>query len=161
MRGKRFMALSGLFGLCGLCLSASVMAQGPLPLDDDELGQVSGGDGISIAMHYALNDPSIPGVTQNRRSWGFKDENGQSTYLVYQNMHGTIDMFALKLDVEKTPDSADYLAITLPPHLKFTNFGFDSLSAQTDPLGPVTDSIGGFNVNGTLSMQGQLRLWAH
>lgn len=144
-----------------LCISAEVLAQSPLPLDDTELEQVSGGDGIGIAVHLVLNDPSIPGMTENRRTWGFKDENGESSYLVFHNMRGKIDMFALGIDVEKKPDGSDYVALTYPTHLRFTNFGIESISAQTDPSAPVTGSIGGFNINGNLSMQGQMRFWAH
>lgn len=150
-----------LTAIAGLCLSTGAWAQAPLPLDDAELSQVSGGDGVSFAMHLSLNDPSMPGMTPNRMTWGFKDANGQSTYLVYQNLHGTIDMFGLGLDIEQKPDGSDYVALTLPTHLRFTNFGLESLSAQTDPTGPVSGSIGGYNINGTLSMQGQLRFWAH
>lgn len=152
-------ALIGL--LAGLCICTGSYAQAPQPLDDAELGQVSGGDGVGIAVHLAINDPAVPGMTENRLTWGFTDENGQSTYLVFQNLHGTIDIVGLGLDIEKKPDGSDYVAVTLPSHVRFTNFGLDSLSAQTDPAGPVTGSIGGFNVNGTLSMQGQLRVWAH
>lgn len=150
-----------LAAISALCISADVLAQTPLPMDDTELEQVSGGDGIGIAVHFVLNDPSIPGMTENRRTWGFKDTNGDSTYLVFQNMHGKIDMFALGIDVEKKPDGGDYVALTYPTHLRFTNFGIDSISAQTDPTAPVTGSIGGFNINGNLSMQGQMRFWAH
>lgn len=144
-----------------LSLHAGALAQSPLPLDDAELAQVSGGDGVGIAVHLVMNDPSIPGMIQNRRTWGFRDQNGDSTYLVFQNLHGKIDMFALGIDIEKKPDGGDYVALTMPTHLRFTNFGLDSISAQIDPAGPVTGSIGGFNIDGNLSMQGQMRFWAH
>jgi hypothetical protein len=143
------------------CISGEALAQSPSPMDDAELAQVSGGDGVGIAVHLVLNDPSIPGMTENRRIWGFKDGNGESTYLVFQNTHGKIDLFALGIDIEKKPDGGDYVALSYPTHLRFTNFGVDSISAQTDPAGPVTGSIGGFNINGNLSMQGQMRFWAH
>ncbi|GAB3549532.1 hypothetical protein GCM10027343_31470 [Noviherbaspirillum agri] len=147
--------------MIALCLHVEASAQAPLPLDDAELAQVTGGDGVGIAVHLVLNDPSIPGMTPNRRTWGFKDGNGDSTYLVFQNMHGKIDMFALGIDIEKKPDGGDYVALTLPTHLRFTDFGVDSISAQIDPAAPVSGSIGSFNIDGNLSMQGQMRFWAH
>lgn len=144
-----------------LSLSTAALAQGPRPLDDDELGRVSGSDGVNIAMHLALNDPTLPDATKNRLTWGFKDGD-QTTYMVVDNISGTIDMYALGVSVENKPDgSGSYVAVTLPMHMKFTNFGFESLSAETDPLGPITGNLGGININGSLSMQGQLRIWPH
>lgn len=147
--------------LTGLCFSAGAMAQGPVALDDTALSDVVGGDGVSIAVHLSLNDPMLPNpVTDSRVSMGF-NVDGRTTYLVFRNPRGTIDMFGLTLDVEKKPDGSDYVAIGLPAHVKYTNWGFESFSAQTDPAGPVTESLGRFNMNGTVSMQGQIRMWAH
>lgn len=150
--------LATLAALAGLCLHAGAAAE---PLDDAELAEISGSDGVNFAMHFALNDPSLPGASSDSRiAIGF-NEDGKTTYLVIHNPSGIIDMMAMGLSVEKKPDGSDYVAISLPGHLRYTNWGFESLSAQTDPLAPVTESLGRFNVNGTLSMQGQLRFWAH
>jgi hypothetical protein len=147
--------------LFALGLFAAAHAQPGRPLDDAQLEQISGRDGIGFAMHLALNDPAISDVERDSRlSLGFRVD-GRDTYLVIRNLAGTIDLFSLNLSVRKKPDGGDYLALDLPGHLKFTNFGFDSLSVQTDPLAPVSGDLGRFNLNGTLSMQGQLRLWAH
>jgi len=68
-------------------------------------------------------------------------------------------MFALTLDVLKKPDgSGDYVALGLPVYMKYTNYGFESLSVQTDPQAPATGNLGSFNINGTLSMQGQVEV---
>ena len=137
-----------------LCLHAAALAQPLQALDDAELAQVRGGDGISIAMHFAPNIGSL--------TWGMRDAAGDTSYVVMKNLSGTIDMFALTLDVLKKPDgSGDYVALGLPVYMKYTNYGFESLSVQTDPQAPVTGNLGSFNVNGTLSMQGQVRFWAH
>jgi hypothetical protein len=145
-----------------LCCGAAAAAQSAKALDDDELAQVSGRDGIAIAMHLALNEPGASGAAavENRVSIG-TTVDGQTNYIVLKNLHGTIDMFALDLSVQKKPDGTDYVEIGLPGYLKFGNFGFDSLSVQADPAAPVTDSLGRVSINGTLSMQGQLRLWSH
>jgi hypothetical protein len=151
-----FLALA-LFLYCSCTCAQSVRA-----LDDSELSEVSGRDGIGIAMHLALNQPpgGVTAASQNRISIG-TTVDGQTNYIVIQNLHGTIDMFALHLSVQKRPDGSDYVAIDLPNTLKFGNFGFDALSVQADPLAPVTDSLGRVSINGTLSMQGQLRMWSH
>lgn len=147
--------------LLGLGIGASAMAQAPVALDDAELANVSGGDGISLAVRLNLNDPTLPNpVIDSRISMGF-NVDGRDTYIVIRNPRGRIDMFGIKLDVEKKPDGADYLAIGLPAHVGYSNWGFESISAQTDPNAPVTESLGRFNMNGTLNFQGQVRMWAH
>lgn len=157
--------LLGLAGLCIGCIGPDALAQKPQALHalgDTELEQVSGSDGISLAMHLELNDPAQLGAASDSRiSFGTKVD-GQATYIVIKNLRGTVDMFSTHLSVQKKPDGGcDYVAILLPAYTKYTNFGFESLSVQTDPLAPVTESRGRLNLNGTVSMQGQLRLWAH
>ena len=143
-----------LAALVALGLHAAALAQPLQVLDDAELAQVRGGDGVSIAMHFAPNIGSL--------TWGMKDAAGQTSYVVIKNMSGAIDMFALTLDVLKKPDgSGDYVALGLPVYMKYTNYGFESLSVQTDPQASTTGNLGSFNINGTLSMQGQIRFWAH
>ncbi|HEX7648479.1 MAG TPA: hypothetical protein VF450_13820 [Noviherbaspirillum sp.] len=144
-----------------LCTSLLASAEELQPLADADLSKISGADGVSFAMHLALNDPTLPNpVTDSRITMGF-NADGHTTYLVIKNLRGTIDMAGTSLNVSKQADGSDYLALTLPSQVKFGNFGFDSMSAQSDPLAPVTDSIGRLNVNGSISMQGQLRAWAH
>ena len=143
------------------CASVAAFAQTLQPLPDADLSNVSGADGVNFAMHLALNDPTLSNpVTDSRISMGF-NVDGRTTYLVIKNLRGTIDMAGVSLGVNKQPDGSDYLALTLPSLLKYGNFGFDSLSAQADPLAPVTDSLGRFSVNGNIAMQGQFRFWAH
>lgn len=150
---KTFLAV-----VTSLCMSGALAQQA---MDDSELATVSGGDGINFAMHLSLNDPTLPGaVTDSRLTMGF-NVDGRNTYIVVKNPRGTIDMFGMSLNVEKKPDGSDYVAIGLPQYTKYGDFGFESLSVQTDPMGPVTESLGRFNLNGTVTMQGELRLWAH
>lgn len=145
----------------GMCISVGAIAQGLAPLDDKDLAQISGGDGINFGTHLALNDPTLPGaINTGRFSIGF-NVDGRTTYFVADNLSGTIDFFGLNLDVKKKPDGTDYVAIQLPEYVKFTNFGVEKMGVQTDPLAPITNSLGGVNLNGTLSMQGQFRFWAH
>ena len=143
-------------------LSAPARAAPPLqPLDDGELSAVVGGDGLNFAAHIVLNDPTLVGaVTDSRLSIGFNG-NGQSSYIVLKNVRGTVDMFSVSLSTVQMPDGGEAVAIGLPGYVKYTNFGFESLSVQTDPLAPVTGSMGSLNINGTLAIQGQVRMWAH
>ncbi len=131
------------------------------PLDDSELSDVSGADGVTFAISLNLNDPTLTNaVTDSRITMGF-NVDGKNTYIVMRNPRGKMDIFGVSLDVEKKPDGSDYLAIGLPAHTKYTEFGIESLSVQTDPMGPVTESLGRWSANGTVNMQGQLRMWAH
>ena len=147
----------------GLALLAGGAHADPLrPLDDDELSQVSARDGISFAAHVVLNDPTLVGaVSDSRLSLGFNGD-GQNRYLVFKNVRGVVDMFAVSLGVLSRADGGgDYIAIGLPGYVRYTNFGFESLSVQTDPNAPVSGSLGSLNINGTVSLQGQVRLWSH
>lgn len=142
---------------------AGVAQAGPLrALDDQELAQVSGGDGISFAAHVVLNDPTLVGaVADSRLSLGFSG-GGQNRYIVFKNVRGVVDMFAVSLGVQtRTDGGGDYIAIGLPGYVRYTNFGFESLSVQNDPTAPVTGSLGSVNINGTVSLQGQVRFWGH
>lgn len=147
--------------LLACLIAAPAHAQSLKPLDDGELAQVSGGDGLGIAAHISLNDPTLPGaVTDSRFTVGYRVD-GQTTYIVIRNPRGTIDIAPFTLSAHKKPDGGDYMALTLPESVRYGNFGFESLSVQNDPFGPVTDSLGRFNINGTVTMQGQFRFWAH
>lgn len=146
-----------------LLTACCALAQaGPLrALDDKELSQVSGGDGISFAAHIALNDPTLIGaVADSRLSLGFNGD-GQTRYVVIKNVRGTIDMFAVNLSVGTRPDGGDYVAIGLPGYVRYGNFGFESISVQTDPNAAVTGNLGSLNINGAVNLQGQARLWVH
>jgi len=145
--------------LSSLCLTAGAYAQ--QPLDDAALSDVSGADGVNFAMRLNLNDPTLANPsTDSRISMGF-NVDGTTTHVVVRNLCGKLDIYGLTLDVEQKPDGSDYLAIGLPAHVKYTDFGFESLSVQTDRDGPVSGDLGRLSVHGTINMQGQLRMWAH
>ncbi|KQZ39587.1 hypothetical protein [Duganella sp. Root1480D1] len=145
-----------------LLLPAWLQAAPPQPLDDSELSGVSARDGINFAAHVVLNDPTLVGaVTDSRLSLGFHD-GGQPRYIVLRNVRGTVDMFAIGLNVKNRPDgNGDYIAITLPSQMRYTNFGFESMSVQNDPNAAVTGNLGSVNINGNVQMQGEFRMWAH
>ena len=143
-------------------LAATAHAAPPQPLDDDALAQVGGRDGISFVAHVVINDPTLVGaVSDSRLSLGFADSNGQSRYLVLRNVRGVVDMSTISIDVHSRPDGGDYVALTLPNTVKFSRLGFESMSVQNDPLAPVTNSMGSLDIDGTVNMTGQVRMWAH
>jgi hypothetical protein len=138
-----------LLPLCALALAAHA---GPVALADDELASVSGGDGISLALHLQL-DTTL--------TVGFRVD-GTTTYAVLQGLGGTFDAYGLTLDVRQRPGGSDYLDIGLPQVVNFKAFGFAALGAQTDPQAPVppSTSYGAIQLNGTAAMTGHLVLWA-
>lgn len=145
--------------LIGCALSAAPVAALE-PLDDETLASVSGRDGVGFAVSLRLNDPNNPTpVNDSRLSLGF-NVGGQQQYLVVKNLRGSMDMFAVFIDLEQKPGGGDYVAVTLPGYLRFGHFGFESMSAQSDPRGPITGNLGRFEIDGLMSMRGQIRMWA-
>jgi hypothetical protein len=144
-----------------LCVGTSTALAGPTPLDDRELAAVRGADGVSFAVRLELNregDHVAPG--DSRLVIG-QQVDGRTTYTVFKNITGVVQMVGLNIAARTAPDGSSYLALTLPATTRFTDVGFESLSVQADPRAPVTESLGRFTLNGELQMQGQLRLWAH
>lgn len=150
------------FTLLALAGCTQALAGGLRPLEDTEMSNVTGGDGISFAAHIVLNDPTLVGaVADSRLSLGFNGD-GQNRYLVIKNLRGSIDMWAVSLGVQQRSDGGgDAITIGLPGYVRYGNFGFESLSVQTDPTAPVTGNLGSLNINGNVSLQGQVRLWSH
>ena len=147
-----------------LCTARCALAE-PQPLADEELAQVRGADGISFAVRLQLNRPGDGtiggGTTGDSRLTIGQTVDGRMTYTVLKNIGGVIQMVGLNISPQTAADGTNYLALTLPAWTKFTDTGFDSLSVQADPRGPVTQSLGQVTLNGELQMQGQLRLWSH
>jgi hypothetical protein len=144
-----------------LCACTSAAMAGPTALDDQALAAVRGADGVSFAVRLELNregDHMAPG--DSRLVIG-QQVDGRTTYTVFKNMTGVVQMVGLNIAARSAPDGSSYMALTLPATTRFTDVGFESLSVQADPRAPVTESLGRFTLNGELQMQGQLRLWAH
>ncbi|NEX64012.1 hypothetical protein G3574_23260 [Noviherbaspirillum sp. 17J57-3] len=146
---------------CARADSALEELQGLQPLPDSELEGIAGGDGIGIAAHIALNDPTLNNpVTDSRIAIGHT-VNGATNYIVIKNLRGNVDISGMLLQVQKKPDGSSYLELTLPEHIRLGNVGFESLSVQSDPAAPVTGNLGRVSIDGTINLQGQLRVWAH
>ena len=150
---KRALALS-------LLLACGGAAAGPQPLPDSELARVSGADGISFAVDLNLNRQPDNMTGDSRLIIGHQVD-GRMTYLVVRNVGGVIQMVGLNISPQTAADGTNYVALTLPGYARFTDTGFDSLSVQADPHGPVSGNLGRVSLNGEMTMQGQLRLWSH
>jgi hypothetical protein len=87
--------------------------------------------------------------------------DGRTTYIVVRNIGGVIQMVGLNISPQTASDGTNYVALTLPAYARFTDTGFDSISVQADPRGAVSGNLGRVSLNGEMTMQGQLRLWAH
>ena len=139
--------------LLGLLFCGAVSAAPMRALDDEELADVTGG-AIAIAAHLDLNIGRIV--------WGFNGIDNVKTYLVLDNIDGIIDIFALALDLKTRPGGSDYIAVSLPAIMRFKNFNINSISAQSEPLAPITSgNLGRFEINGQLSFTGEIRIWPH
>lgn len=149
-------ALSMLLWACCACAQA-----GPVPLEDSDLAQVRGADGISFAMRLELNQPGADGVALDSRLYVAHEVQGKTTYTVFKNVSGVVQMVGLSLSAKTSAGGQEYMAIGLPALTRFTDLGFESLSMQADPQAPVTNSLGRFSLDGEMRMTGQLRLWSH
>jgi len=155
------MTRSRFFGWVVLAMLAAPLSSLALePLSEEGLAAVAGRDGVSFAVALRLNSPDNPGaVVDSRLSTGY-NVGGQQQYLVIKNLRGSIDMFAMRIDVMPRSDGGgDYVAITLPGHLRFGHFGYESISAEADPRGPITGNLGRFEIDGLINMRGQFRFW--
>jgi len=140
--------------LCGAALA------GPKALPDSELAQVSGADGISFAVQLNLNRQPDTTSADSRLTIA-QNVDGRTTYMVVRNIGGVITMVGLNISPQTASDGTGYVALTLPGYVRFTDTGFDSMSVQSDPHGPVSGNLGRVSLNGEMTMQGQLRLWSH
>jgi len=150
-----------------LLAPAAAALAGPQPLADSELAAVRGADGINLAIDLQLNQP--PSNTNNTSELTIDKSkltigqavDGRTTWLVFDNVSGRIQMMSLGISANTGDDGTNYVAIGLPSSVRFTNVGVDSINVQSDASVPVTSSLGKITLNGDLSMQGQLRLWSH
>ena len=150
-----------LLACCLWCACSAPALAEPTRLDDAALAEVRGGDGVSFALNLELNKVIAGAAPDDSRLWVAQEVEGRTTYTVLKNVRGRIQMFALNISAQNAADGTSYIAFALPTYVRFTDVGFESLSVQADPRAAVTDSLGKFTLNGALSMQGQLRMWAH
>lgn len=145
----------------GLCGAAMPLYAEPAPLDDQDMAEVTGGDGIGFAVHLEMNSALLNGVDLNSRLVAGFDVNGLKTYAIALNPGGIIDMYAMTLNLRSRADGGgDYLDIGLPFFVGVAQFGFRAFGVQADPTAPITNNYGSLLLNGHVAMQGHVYLWA-
>jgi len=154
-----------LIGLAAVsaCLLANAQARPPAlqPLDDSGLARCHGQGGVSFLGHLSVNDPSLAGAVTDSRLWAGFQVDGLTRYLVLRNLRGVLDLPAVTVDVLAAgPAAPERLVLAMPGGLRFVQFGFEAISAQADPLAPVTGDLGRLTLDGSLQVQGQWRLWS-
>lgn len=143
----------------GLLLAATAWAA-PRALDDEELAAVNGA-GIAIGVHLALNAGLLDGDHPQANLMAGFNQQGQKTWLMLHGVGGVMDLLAVTLDIRQRPDNGgDVVVIGLPQFAGFDHFGFRALSVQSDPNAPISGNFGALWLNGTMTMQGHVLMWA-
>ncbi len=135
-------------------LSTGAMAA-PQAMDNSELADVVGGDGVSIIADINLNI--------SRVSHSFND-GGAPTYAVMDDVGGGMFIGGITVDVRNQPNGTGetYIDIGMPGFVAFNKFGFKSSAVQTDQQAPILPSqnLGGVHLNGIGAMTGHFLMWA-
>lgn len=135
-------------------LSAGAMAA-PKAMDNSELAEVVGGDGVSIIADINVNASQV--------SHSF-NVDGVTTYAVMQDVGGGMFVGGITVDVRNKPDASGdtYIDIGLPGFVAFKKFGFRASGVQTDPQAAILPSqnLGGVQLNGNGAMTGHFLMWA-
>ena len=147
-------AVTAIAAVVALGWSVSAFAE-PKPLDNSELADVVGGDGISIMVDLSLN------ASQVSRSFNV---DGVTTHAVLNDVGGNMLALGITVDVQNRPDVAGstYIDIGLPSVISFNKFGFRTSGVQTDlqTALPANQNLGGVQLNGTGAMTGHFLMWA-
>lgn len=150
LRGAAVIAVA----VWGACVGVAAMAE-PQALDNSELADVVGGDGISIIADINVNASQV--------SHSF-NVDGVTTYAVMQDVGGGLLVGGLTVDVRHKPDGSgdSYIDVGLPGFVAFNKLGFRASGVQTDPQAAILPSqnLGGVQLNGNGAMTGHFLMWA-
>lgn len=143
-------------GMAAVALAAATSAMAvPKALDNAELAEVTGGDGISISIDLALN------ATQVSRSFTV---DGVTTHATMNDVGGNMLALGLTVDVKERPDApgSTYVDVGMPSFISFKKFGFRTSGVQTDlqTTLPANQNLGGVQLNGNGAMTGHFLMWA-
>jgi hypothetical protein len=148
-------------GLLGI--AASVAAE-PVPLDNADLAEVVGREGISLYLHLEVNSADTATPYSGARFTRSFNVNGITTYAAAQGLRGTLDLMGVTVDVSARPDQpgGSYLDIGLPGLVAANQFGFRAFGVQTDPQAAVLpeQSMGGVLLHGVGTQTGRFLMWA-
>ncbi len=138
----------------GSCMATGAMAA-PQAMDNSELADVVGGDGVSIIADINLN------ISRVSRSF---NDGGAPTYAVLDEVGGGMFLGGVTVDVRDMPGATGetYIDIGMPGAVIFSKFGFKSSAVQTDQQAPIApnQNLGGVHLNGIGAMTGHFLMWA-
>lgn len=155
------LSLCRFLALCSMMFVAAVAQANPVPLEEQEMADVSGQDGIGFAMHLEMNSAVLSGADLNSRLTAGFEVDGLTTYAIALNVGGIIDMYAMTLNLRERPDGGgDYLDLSLPFFVGVDHFGFRALAAQTSATASIQNSYGQLLLNGYMNVRGHLYMWA-
>lgn len=147
-------AVAATFSVLMLGAVPVAMAE-PKALDNSELADVVGGDGISIILDLQVH------ADQVSRSFNV---DGVTTHATLNDVGGSMLALGITVDVQQRPDvaGATYIDIGMPGVIAFKNFGFRSSGVQTDlqTALPANQNLGGVQLNGMGAMTGHFLMWA-
>lgn len=148
----------GLLGACALALAE------PVPLDNQDLSEVVGREGISLYLHLAVNTSDTARPFVGARFTRSFNVNGTTTYASAQGLRGTLDLVGIAVDVSARRDllGGSYAEIGLPGLVAANQFGFRAFGVQTDPQATVQpdQSLGGLILHGVGTQTGRFLVWA-
>ena len=136
------------------CMGSAAMAA-PQPMDNEEMSEVSGGDGLSIIADLHIN------ISRVSRSF---EVDGATTYAVMDDVGGGMFVGGITVDVRKQPNASGdtYIDIGMPGYVSFNKFGFKTSAVQTSQQAAIApnQNLGGVQLNGAGAMTGNFLLWA-
>ncbi|OGB33860.1 MAG: hypothetical protein A3F78_13540 [Burkholderiales bacterium RIFCSPLOWO2_12_FULL_61_40] len=136
----------------------------PALLNNDDLSEVTGRDGISIVVHLEVNTSDTSSDTAGARFTRSFMVNGTTTYATAQGLRGVVDLVGLTVDVKARGGLNDgsYIDIGLPGVVAANQFGFRSFGVQTDAQAavPAEQNFGGVLLHGLATQTGHFLMWA-
>jgi hypothetical protein len=136
----------------------------PVPLDNQDLAEVVGREGISLYLHLEVNTADTATPFSGARFTRSFNVNGTTTYASAQGLRGVLDLVGITVDVSARPDlpGASYVDIGLPGLVAANQFGFRAFGVQTDPQATVQpdQSLGGLLLHGVGTQTGRFLMWA-
>ena len=150
MRRSAWVAVSVVAG----CMGSVVMAA-PQAMDNEEMSEVVGGEGVSIIADLNIN------ISRVSRSFNV---DGTTTHVVMDDVGGSLFVGGITVDVRKQPNASGetYVDIGMPGYVSFNKFGFKSSAVQTSQQAVIApnQNLGGVQLNGTGAMTGHFLMWA-
>ena len=136
------------------CMCAAAMAA-PQAMDNDEMAEVVGGEGVSIIADLNIN------ISRFSRSFNV---DGTTTHVVMDDVGGGLFVGGVTVDVRNQPNASGetYVDTGLPGFVAFNKFGFKSSAVQTNQQADIlpNQNLGGVQLHGNGAMTGHFLMWA-